>query len=385
MSRRLRIVAVAGLLVVGSALAAIVTTAPASADTQICEQYGTTTVGGRYIVQNNRWGSSSPQCINVTSTGFSITQQDGTGNLSGAPVSYPSIFLGCHYNNCSPGSPLPAQISRISSASSSISVSYPGSGTYDAAYDIWLNANTDVSGVQDTEIMIWLNHTGSIQPVGSNSGSTANIAGRNWTVWTGNNGGNYVVSYVQAGITSLSFNVMDFVRDTLGRGSQYGTNSWYLTSIQAGFEPWIGGVGLAVTNFSASVNGGGPTGGPSASPPRSPTASPPRSPSRTPTGAPGTCGATFSVTNSWSGAFQGNVTVRNNGSTPINSWAVSWAFPGGQTLGQVWNGTASTSGSNVTVRNMSYNGTVPGGGTTTFGFLGNGSAPGSLSMTCTSG
>jgi hypothetical protein len=31
--------------------------------------------------------------------------------------------------------------------------------------------------------------------------------------------------------------------------------SWYLTSIQAGFEPWNGGVGLAVDNFTASVSG----------------------------------------------------------------------------------------------------------------------------------
>ena len=30
--------------------------------------------------------------------------------------------------------------------------------------------------------------------------------------------------------------------------------SWYLTSIQAGFEPWQGGAGLAVNSFSASVN-----------------------------------------------------------------------------------------------------------------------------------
>ncbi|WP_263992013.1 GH12 family glycosyl hydrolase domain-containing protein [Mycobacterium bourgelatii] len=29
--------------------------------------------------------------------------------------------------------------------------------------------------------------------------------------------------------------------------------SWYLTSIQAGFEPWQGGVGLAVESFDAKV------------------------------------------------------------------------------------------------------------------------------------
>ena len=387
MSRRLRVLALAGLLVAGSGLTSVLTATSASADTRICDQYGTTTVGGRYVVQNSRWGTTATQCINVTSTGFSIVQQDGTGNTSGAPVSYPSIYLGCHYKNCSPGSPLPAQISQISSATSSISNTYPSSGTYDASYDIWLNATTDVSGVQDTEIMIWLNHTGSIQPIGSATGS-ANLAGHSWTVWTGNNGSNNVVSYVQSGLTGLDFNVMDFVRDTLSRGSQYGTNSWYLTSIQAGFEPWVGGVGLAVNNFSANVTTGGGNQSPSPSPSPSRTTSPSPSPSRTvspsptaPTGVPGTCSATTSIVNSWAGGFQANVTVQNNGSSSINGWTVTGALPSGVTISSLWNGTLTTSGSNITVKNAAYNGTIPGNGSTSFGFTANGNA-GSLSLSC---
>ncbi len=70
-----------------------------------------------------------------------------------------------------------------------------------------------------------------------------------------------MVSYLFTGsvINSLSFDVMDFVRDTFTRGSQYGNINWYLTSVQAGFEPWIGGVGLTVNSFSASVTNGGGT------------------------------------------------------------------------------------------------------------------------------
>jgi hypothetical protein len=248
--------ATALVLTVGAVGVTAVLAEPAQAAT-ICDQFGTTTAGP-YVIMNNRWGTSATQCISTGSNGFSIIQQDGMGNLSGAPTAYPAIYLGCHYSNCSPSSPLPRQISQIGSANSSVSATYPGSGTFDSAYDIWLNATTDVSGVQDTEIMIWLNHTGSIQPVGSNSGTTVNIAGHTWQVWTGNNGQNNVVSYVgtPAGITSLSFNVMDFINNTLSRGSQYGTTSWFLTSIQMGFEPWIGGVGLAVNSFSATIGGG---------------------------------------------------------------------------------------------------------------------------------
>ena len=110
MRRAIRAVAAACLLAAGS-VTAFVVAGPAQADTQICEQYGTTTIGGRYIVMNNRWGTTAQQCINVTGTGFSITSQQGVGNTSGAPVSYPAVYYGCHYTNCSPGTNLPMQVS----------------------------------------------------------------------------------------------------------------------------------------------------------------------------------------------------------------------------------------------------------------------------------
>jgi hypothetical protein len=249
---RISLVAATVLLATGGTTVSIITASPASAAT-ICEQFGSERAGN-FIIQNNRWGSSATQCISTSGNGFSITRQDGSNSTSGPPVSYPSIYLGCHFSNCTTNSPLPRQISSMGGATSSVSVTYPGSGTWNASYDIWLNATRDVSGPQDTEIMIWLRRQGSIQPIGSPTG-TANLAGRSWQVWTGNNGNSNVVSYLANSPTaSLSFNVRDFINDTFRRGSQYGNTSWYLTSIQAGFEPWQGGVGLAVNSFSASVN-----------------------------------------------------------------------------------------------------------------------------------
>jgi Glycosyl hydrolase family 12/Cellulose binding domain len=351
---------------------------------QICTQYGTTTQGN-YLVMNNRWGTSATQCINVTASGFQIVQQDGTGNLSGAPTAYPAIYLGCHYSVCSPNSPLPMQISKITSATSSTTETYPSSGTYDAAYDIWLNDTTNVTGVQKTEIMIWLNHTGSIQPIGSQT-ATASIAGHSWAVWTGNNGSNNVVSYQSAGITSLSFNVMSFINDTLSRGSQYGNSSWYLTSIQDGFEPWIGGVGLAVSNFSASVSGsgGGTTPTPTATPVRTgatptPTATPVRTgatptPVRTATPtAAGTgsgsarCSASFAYASQWNNGFTANFTVSNPGTVATKTWRVTWTWNGNQSIVNSWNASVTSSGASVTANNLSYNGAIAAGGNTAFG------------------
>jgi hypothetical protein len=362
MGKALRVIAAAGLFAAG-VVAVVSAASPASADTQICEQYGSTTIGGRYVVMNNNWGNSAQQCINVTNSGFSISQINANKPTNGAPASYPAIYIGCHYSNCSPGTNLPIQISAISSANTSISYSYVN-GTFDAAYDIWLDPTPKTNGVNATEIMVWFNRQGSIQPVGSRVG-TASVAGRSWEVWQGNNGGNDVVSYVApSAISSWSFDVKAFITDVISRGKA--TNSWYLTSIQAGFEPWIGGQGLAVTSFSASVNGGGGGG-------TTPT---------TPGGGGGGqagCSATYRTTNSWQGGFQGEVTVRNTGSSSISGWTTTWSGANA-TINNLWNGRV-TATSPVTVRNETYNGTVGANATTTYGFTASGTAPSSVSCT----
>ena len=341
------------LMMVVVSFAAFTTHSASAATGQICAQYGTTTQGS-YTIMNNRWGTSAAQCINVTNNGFQIVQQDGVGNQSGAPVSYPAIYAGCHYTNCSPGTNLPMQISAISSANTSVSVTYPGSGTYDAAYDIWLNADTNVSGVQDTEIMIWLNHTGSVQPIGSNTGNVS-LGGRSWSVWVGSNGANNVVSYQGSGITSFSADLKPFLLDAINRGSGFGTSNWYLTSIQMGFEPWVGGVGLAVNSFSATVNSGGSnptstavrTATPVPSVTRTPTsgASPTQVPgataTRTSTPAPTTSGSTCSPATAISAPF-----VKDGAGTfcwqasslgsYINSWNVSNLKVNGVNYTNLW-------------------------------------------------
>jgi cellulose 1,4-beta-cellobiosidase len=274
LARPLRALASIGVMLATSFVAVAVTGGGAAqANTQLCDKFGSTTIQDRYIVMNNRWGADTAQCINVTNHGFAITA-DHHKRTNGAPASYTAVYSGCHYNNCSSGTNLPMQVSQISSATSSVTFSYPGRGVYDAAYDIWLDPTPKKDGANQQELMIWFNHRGPIHPVGSRVAS-ATIGGRGWEVWTGNNGSNDVVSYVaRSPINSWDFSVLDFVNDTKTRSKV--TNSWYLTSIQAGFEPWVGGTGLAVTSFAASVSGGaGST--PPVSPPR-PTTAPPTTP-----------------------------------------------------------------------------------------------------------
>jgi arabinoxylan arabinofuranohydrolase len=76
------------------------------------------------------------------------------------------------------------------------------------------------------------------------------------------------------------------------------------------------------------------------------------------------------------------VTVRA-GNAPLNGWTVRWTLASGQSIGQVWGGTASTSGSAVTVRNAAWNGSLAPDATTAFGLIGSGS-PSTPTLTCTS-
>ncbi len=252
---RTRYAPLGALATVCAAVASLMTVAaPAQADTTLCEPFGTATIQGRYIVQNNRWGSSATQCVTATDNGFRVSQADGSVPTNGAPKSYPSVFNGCHYTACSPGTNLPARLNTVSRAPSSISYGFVGDAVYNASYDIWLDPTPRTDGVNKTEIMIWFNRVGPIQPIGSPVG-TAGVGGRTWEVWSGSNGSNDVLSFVApSAITDWSFDVMDFVRATVARG--LAGNDWYLTSVQAGFEPWQNGAGLAVNSFSSSVETG---------------------------------------------------------------------------------------------------------------------------------
>lgn len=259
MKRLLRSLAALGLTTTAFS-AALVASPTAVADTQLCGKYDSTSIqGGRYVVQNNEWGDSIPQCITVTSTGFGVTSGNHNLPTTGAPAAYPSIYAGCHYTNCSTGSGLPVQVSRFGAPRSTVSYTTTG-GQWDAAYDIWLDTNPNPPGQNNgAEIMIWGAHTSGPQPVGARK-ATVNLAGATWDVWEGpltNAGITWnVVSYVrQQNTNTLDVNVKDFTSDAVSRG--YAQTSWYLTSVQFGFEPWQGGPGLAVNSFSFDVNGVG--------------------------------------------------------------------------------------------------------------------------------
>ncbi|GEK20246.1 glycoside hydrolase family 6 protein [Cellulomonas xylanilytica] len=84
--------------------------------------------------------------------------------------------------------------------------------------------------------------------------------------------------------------------------------------------------------------------------------------------APG-CKVEYKITNQWGGGFGADVTITNLGD-PISSWTVGWTYGSGQKITQLWNGTATQSGSTVSVASLSYNGSLGTNGKANFGFNG---------------
>ncbi|BAJ31704.1 MULTISPECIES: lytic polysaccharide monooxygenase [Kitasatospora] len=127
-----------------------------------------------------------------------------------------------------------------------------------------------------------------------------------------------------------------------------------------------------------------PSASASASP--SPSPSPSASPSSGGSPMPSSgCMATYAVVGSWSGGFQAAVEVMNHDATPITGWTLTWRTGPGTTITNLWNGTLTTAGSDVTVRNAAWNGTVGANSGTTFGFTANstGNDLPTGSLTCT--
>jgi phosphodiesterase/alkaline phosphatase D-like protein len=98
------------------------------------------------------------------------------------------------------------------------------------------------------------------------------------------------------------------------------------------------------------------------------------------TAAGAVCAATVAVNSAWTGGYVATVTVRNVSAQALDTWQVSWQWPGDERITSVWNGVAA---GDSTVRNASWNGTVTAGGTTTFGLLvTTGGTPATVPLTC---
>lgn len=162
-------------------------------------------------------------------------------------------------------------------------------------------------------------------------------------------------------------------------------------------SPWgqkvLNGVnGIKATAVTAKIYGGVQPTTPAPTTPApttpapttpAPTTPAPTTPAPT-TPAPGkTCTASLVVSNVWPGGYQAAVTVKA-GTAMISGWTTRFALPVGGSVQSGWSGTYAQSGTTVTVSNAAWNGLLGSGASTTYGFVGSGTAPSpTAAVSCT--
>jgi Glycosyl hydrolase family 12. len=164
--------------------------------------------------------------------------------------SYPNVSL----------SPQKA-IRAINSYTSSFDVTVPGNGFWETAYDIWVKGSTPTR----TEIMLWMNTSGPVQPHASATGPSGPVAdqtnvvvgGHTWNVYFANTVSHDVVSFVRTSNTNS--NSVDILAILLwlvaNNNTAYGvfTASWTLDQVQFGFQITSDGSTQAFVTNSFSV------------------------------------------------------------------------------------------------------------------------------------
>ncbi|GAA1699232.1 hypothetical protein GCM10009745_52210 [Kribbella yunnanensis] len=81
------------------------------------------------------------------------------------------------------------------------------------------------------------------------------------------------------------------------------------------------------------------------------------------------CSVNYTVASEWDSGFVADVTIKNEGD-PISGWTLTWTFPNGQQVTNLWNGSYTQSGAKVTVLAADHNRNIGTGGTANFGFQG---------------
>ena len=100
-------------------------------------------------------------------------------------------------------------------------------------------------------------------------------------------------------------------------------------------------------------------------------ATPPATPTPTPPASSGDVDAVFAIANSWSGGFNANVTLENDGTSDVTSWQIK--IETSNQITDIWNAViVSHDASGYVIGNASYNGTIAHDSETSFGFVATG-------------
>lgn len=224
----------------------------------LCRPYQHVTITGqagvRYVLRNDNYGHERECVLRRTGRAGFVVVSSGARVSRGVPVAYPDIFVGCSWGVCSPRSGLPRRAGRLRSLVTSWSTRLRAGGQWSAGYDLWFDRTPHTSGQSHgAELMIWLSSRG----FGPDLWPVVDVDHRRWHLahWIASHQGARW-AYLQFRLVRPAASVRDLdVRPFILKAERAGLirPSWWLVSVEAGFEIWRGGVGLRTTGFAVHI------------------------------------------------------------------------------------------------------------------------------------
>jgi hypothetical protein len=243
----------------------------AAASGTVAQQFGSAQIGAgvakTYFLQSNWWQTYANETESYAGLSFTVHNPQGASvpQSNGAPMGFPSIFIGQYAGNSTTGSNLPKQVSALTSVPTIYETNNAsiGMSNHNAAYDVWFTQNgtplprsQSNPGTGGAYLMVWMFKPTDRQPRGNDSGradqTVAGVSG-SWNVWVDTTEPP-CVSYVSTTpLDGLAFDLNQFIKDAVAK--RYGvTNSMYLSIVFGGFEIWGGADGMQLSQFCATVN-----------------------------------------------------------------------------------------------------------------------------------
>jgi hypothetical protein len=208
--------------------------------------------GQQYIVRNKPSINHNDQgmCLSDPGgrAGFTVTRSPGWAHTSKVRA-YPYVGTGCFAGVCAAGGEgTPQRAGSLGNYTVRWATVTPReSGVWNASLDLWLGPHV---GAGTSEVMIWLRY--SKPPWWERLYPTVKIDGAKWyVVPRATAPGRYYLSFRRATpVAAATLRLAPFMAAAERSGAVRA--SWLLWSVQAGFEIWSGGTGLAIKNFSVT-------------------------------------------------------------------------------------------------------------------------------------
>jgi len=217
---------------------------------------------GAYIIRDDVFtlpGLATTICIRHQrgTPAFAVSSSDAAS--PGPALAYPEVFYGCVYGACSPGTILPSPLhggehgvsAKVRKMSVSVFDKARRKGKFDTGFDIWLTPDRQTGGqATGAEVMIWLREQGvRFTPRWRVRAGGIWWLAEEWRTCHSNGLCWPLIIFLREHQHSYARKLPLMPFFAFGEHHGWIRKTFWLESVEHGFEIWSGGTGLACTFF----------------------------------------------------------------------------------------------------------------------------------------